>query len=78
MAVAGDPPQRVGWIEECYSKDPDDDAFYHTLLMDTLEHYYADLQATVEYRNIEHKHPLMNSYWKMELSVRSWDVDKNA
>jgi len=47
MAVAGDPPQRVGWIEECYSKDPDDDAFYHTLLMKTLEHYYADLQATV-------------------------------
>jgi hypothetical protein len=64
MAVASEPPQHVGWIEEHYSKDPNENAFYHTLLVEMLEHYCADLQATVEYHNVEHKHPLMNSYWK--------------
>ena len=76
IAIAGDPPQHVGWIEEQYSKDPDEAAFYDTLLVEMLEHHYIDLQATMEYRSVEHKHPLMNSYWKMELCVKSWDADK--
>jgi hypothetical protein len=44
----------------------------------TLENYYPDLQATLEYRSTDHRHPLMRSYWDTKLWVKSVDVDKKA
>jgi hypothetical protein len=52
----------MGSTEELYFKDPKADAFFHDLLVKTLENYYPDLQATLEYHSMEHRHPLMRSY----------------
>jgi hypothetical protein len=69
---------RMGWTEELYFKDPKADDFFHDLLVKMLENYYPDLQAMLEYRSTEHRHPLMSSYLDTELWVKSVDVDKKA
>jgi hypothetical protein len=48
---------RIGWTEELYFMDPDPNALFHDLLVKTLQKYYSDLQATLEYCSMEHKHP---------------------
>jgi hypothetical protein len=58
--------------------DPDPNALFHDLLVKTLQEYYSDLQATLEYRNTEHKHPQWSSYWETELWVKSVDGDMSA
>ena len=75
-ALADNP--RMGWTEELYFKDPEADAFFHDLLVKTLENYYPDLQATLEYRSTEHRHPLMSSYWDTELWIKSVANNKKA
>jgi hypothetical protein len=47
----------IGWTEELYFMDPDPNAFFHDLLVKTLQEYYSDLQATLEYRNNEAQAP---------------------
>jgi hypothetical protein len=52
---------------------PKADAFFHDVLTRTLDTYYHDWEATLEYRCKEYIHPLMNSYWETELRVKTID-----
>jgi hypothetical protein len=67
----------MGWTQEHYFKEADDEAFCHSLLMTLLEHY-ANLHATMHYCSIEHKHPPKGSHWKTEICVKALDEAKNA
>ena len=65
---------QVGWTSEVHFKAPQDDAFFHDLLTRTLATYNEDLQAKLEYRSVEHRHPLMRAHWDTELRVKSLDA----
>jgi type IV secretory pathway component VirB8 len=41
---------------------PKADVFFHDMLTRTLDNYYYDWEATLEYRYKEYSHPLMDSY----------------
>jgi hypothetical protein len=52
---------------------PKADAFFHDMLTRTLDNYYYDWEATLEYRCTEYSHPWMDSYWETELWVKTRD-----
>jgi len=70
------PPSCIGWTDKLSIKKPDDNAFYHDLLMMTMEFYHPDLQATLEYHTTEHSQPLMSSSWDTQLWIRTPNARK--
>jgi hypothetical protein len=63
----------MGWTTKLHIMLPKADAFFHDMLTRTLDTYYHDWEATLEYRCTEYIHPLMNSYWETELWVKTID-----
>jgi len=49
--------------------DADEDAHYHTLLTSVLASHYPKFAAIVRYLCSEHRHPLENTYWKVEVII---------
>jgi hypothetical protein len=43
----------MGWTNKLYFMDPELDVFFHDLLVKTLDHYYSNLQAILEYHSME-------------------------
>ena len=62
-----------GWISTYHFKYAPDTAYYHSLLLNMLEDYCSDFNATLTYYCAEHTHPLEATYWKIDLSVMIWN-----
>jgi hypothetical protein len=72
----GDTPMEdvvMGWTTKFQIMVPKADAFFHDMLTRTLDNYYYDWEATLEYRCTEYSHPWMDSYWETELWVKTRD-----
>ena len=72
----GDTPMEnvvMGWTTKLHIMVPKADAFFHDMLTRTLDNYYYDWEATLEYRSAEYSHPWMDSYWETELWVKKRD-----
>jgi hypothetical protein len=54
------------WTMKLHIMVPKADVFFHDMLTRTLDTYYYDWEATLEYN-----HPLMDSYWETELWVKT-------
>ena len=67
---------RMGWTTVLWFPESDPRAFFHELLVLTLNHYYLDLQATLEYCCTEYRHPLRRSLWDVELIIKTLDATK--
>jgi len=67
---------RLGWTTVLWFPESDPKAFFHEHLVLTLNHYYPDLQATLEYCCTEYKHPLRRLLWDAELVVKTLDASK--
>jgi hypothetical protein len=52
---------------------PKADVFFHDMLTRTLDNFYYDWEATLEYHYKEYSHSLMDSYWEIELWVKTMD-----
>jgi hypothetical protein len=52
----------MGWTTKLHIMVPKADVFFHDMLTRTLDNYYYDWEATLEYRCKEYSHPLMDSY----------------
>jgi hypothetical protein len=61
----GDTPMNdvvMGWTTKIQIMVPKADASFHDMLTRTLDNYYYDWKATLEYRCTEYSHPWMDSY----------------
>ena len=56
--------------------ESDPKAFFHELLVQALNRYYPNLQATLEYCCTEHRHLLRRSHWDTELIIKTLDATK--
>ena len=65
-----------GWTY--YFKYALDTAYYHSLLLNMLEDYYSDLNASIKYYCAEHTHPLEATYWKTDVSITVWNESKDG
>jgi hypothetical protein len=63
----------MGWTMKLHIMVPKADVFFHDMLTRTLDNYYYDWEATLEYRCKEYNHPLVDSYWETELWVKTVD-----
>jgi hypothetical protein len=63
----------MGWTIKRHIMVPKADVFFHDVLTRTLDTYYYDWEATLEYRCKEYNHPMMDSYWETELWVKTID-----
>jgi hypothetical protein len=63
----------MGWTTKLHIMVPKADVFFHDMLTRTLDTYYYDWEATLEYRYKEYNYPLMDSYWETELWVKTMD-----
>jgi hypothetical protein len=63
----------MGWTTKLHSMVPKADAFFHDILTRTLDTYYWEWEATLEYHCKEHRHPLLSSHWEAEVWVKSVD-----
>jgi hypothetical protein len=52
----------MGWTTKLHIMVPKADVFFHNILTRTLDNYYYDWEATLEYRCKEYSHSLMDSY----------------
>jgi hypothetical protein len=52
----------MGWTTKLHIMVPKADVFFHDMLIRTLDNYYYNWEATLEYCCKEYSHPLMNSY----------------
>jgi hypothetical protein len=52
----------MGWTMKHHIMVPKADVFFHDILTRTLDNYYYDWEAKLEYRCKEYSHPLMGSY----------------
>jgi hypothetical protein len=59
-------------------KKEDNDLFFHESLKKTLDCYYSDLQATLEYHCTENSRPQMSSCWVTELRIIAMDAKTQA
>ena len=66
----------MGWTTVLWFPESDPRAFFHEHLELTLNRYYPDLQATLEYCCTEYRHPLRRSLWDAELVVKTLDASK--
>jgi hypothetical protein len=63
----------MGWTMKLHIMVPKADVFLHDMLTRTLDNYYYDWEATLEYHCWEYSHPLVDSYWETELWVKTID-----
>jgi hypothetical protein len=63
----------MGWTTKLHIMVPKADVFFHDMLTRTLDNYYYDWEAKLEYRCKEYSHPLMGSYWETKLWVKTMD-----
>jgi hypothetical protein len=52
----------MGWTTKHHLMVPKADVFFHDMLTRTLDNYYYDWEAMLEYQSKEYSHPLMGSY----------------
>jgi hypothetical protein len=52
----------MGWTTKHHIMVPKTDVFFHDMLTRTLDNYYYNWEATLEYHCKEYSHPLMGSY----------------
>jgi hypothetical protein len=52
----------MGWTTKHHIMVPKADVFFHDMLTRTLDNYYYDWEATLEYHCKEYSHLLMGSY----------------
>jgi hypothetical protein len=52
----------LGWTTKLHIMVPKADVFFHDVLTRTLDTYYYDWEATLEYRCKEYSHPMTDSY----------------
>jgi hypothetical protein len=72
----GDTPAEnlaMGWTMKLHIMVPKADAFFHDVLTRTLDTYYHEWEAMLEYHCKEYSHPMTNSYWETELWVKTVD-----
>ena len=62
-----------GWTSMYHFKYASNMAYYHSLLLNMLEDYYPDLNATIKYYCAKHTHPLEATYWKTDMSIMVWN-----
>jgi hypothetical protein len=63
----------MGWTTKHHIMVLKADVFFHDMLTRTLDNYYYDWEATLEYHCKEYSHPLVDSYWETELWVKTMD-----
>jgi hypothetical protein len=63
----------MGWTTKHHIMVPKADVFFYDMLTRTLDNYYYDWEAMLEYHCKEYSHPLMGSYWETELWVKTMD-----
>ena len=58
-----------GWTTTIHYKYPSQTAYFHNLLREMLDTYYADKEIGIRYCCAEYTHPYEATYWRSDLTI---------
>jgi len=61
------------WTTTIHYKYPSQTAYFHNLLREMLDTYYADKEIGIRYCCAEYTHPYEATYWRLDITIIVWN-----